>query len=68
MSCADIEAAIDGDTLLWSGTSSFPKSRLAASVRHPDPAVVLHPVQTQLIVFVEIDRLLITHVADAGGV
>src|SRR5947209_20032684 len=51
---ADIEAAIDRDALLWSATSNFPMTRLAAGMRHPERAIVLHPVQTQLIIFVEV--------------
>jgi 3-hydroxybutyryl-CoA dehydrogenase len=50
----DIEAAIGADALLWSSTSNFPMTRLAAGLRHPERAVVVHPVQTQLIIFVEI--------------
>jgi 3-hydroxybutyryl-CoA dehydrogenase len=50
----DIEAVIDSDALLWSATSNFPMTRLAADMRHPERAVVVHPVQTQLIVFVEV--------------
>ncbi len=50
----DIEAVIDSDALLWSATSNFPMTRLAAGMRHPERAVVLHPVQTQLIIFVEV--------------
>ena len=50
----DIEAAVGPDALLWSSTSSFPMSRLAADMAHPERAIVLHPVQTQLIIFVEV--------------
>ena len=50
----DIEAAIGADALLWSSTSNFPMTRLAAGLHHPERAVVVHPVQTQLIIFVEV--------------
>ncbi len=50
----DVEAVIGTDVLLWSATSNFPMTRLAADMRHPERAVVLHPVQTQLIIFVEV--------------
>lgn len=50
----DIEAAIGPDVLLWSSTSNFPMTRLAAGMDHPERAIVVHPVQTQLIIFVEV--------------
>lgn len=50
----DIEAAIDADALVWSATSNFPMTRLAAGMAHPERAIVVHPVQTQLIIFVEV--------------
>jgi len=50
----EIEAAVGGDALVWSSTSNFPMSRLAAGMAHPERAIVLHPVQTQLIIFVEV--------------
>lgn len=50
----DIEAATAADSLVWSSTSSFPMTRLAAGMAHPERAIVVHPVQTQLIIFVEI--------------
>ncbi len=50
----DVEAVIAGDALLWSATSNFPMTRLAAGMRHPERAMVVHPVQTQLIIFVEV--------------
>jgi 3-hydroxybutyryl-CoA dehydrogenase len=50
----DIEAVIGAQALLWSATSNFPMTRLAAGMTHPERAVVLHPVQTQLIIFVEV--------------
>jgi len=50
----DIEAAISADALVWSSTSNFPMTRLAAGMAHPERAVVVHPVQTQLIIFVEV--------------
>ncbi len=50
----DIESAIGADVLLWSSTSNFPMTRLAAGMAHPERAIVLHPVQTQLIIFVEV--------------
>jgi 3-hydroxybutyryl-CoA dehydrogenase len=50
----DVEAVIGSDTLLWSSTSNFPMTRLAGGMRHPERAVVVHPVQTQLIIFVEV--------------
>jgi 3-hydroxybutyryl-CoA dehydrogenase len=50
----EIEAVIDSDALVWSATSNFPMTRLAAGMRHPERALVLHPVQTQLIIFVEV--------------
>jgi 3-hydroxybutyryl-CoA dehydrogenase len=50
----DVEAVIASDTLLWSSTSNFPMTRLAAGMLHPERAVVVHPVQTQLIIFVEV--------------
>ena len=49
-----IEAAIGPDVLLWSSTSNFPMTRLAAGMDHPERAIVVHPVQTQLIIFVEV--------------
>ena len=50
----DIEALIGPDVPLWSSTSNFPMTRLAAGMTHPERAVVVHPVQTQLIIFVEV--------------
>jgi 3-hydroxybutyryl-CoA dehydrogenase len=50
----EIEAAVGADALLWSATSNFPMTRLAADMAHPERAVVVHPVQTQLIIFVEV--------------
>jgi 3-hydroxybutyryl-CoA dehydrogenase len=50
----DIEAVIGADVPLWSSTSNFPMTRLAAGMAHPERAVVVHPVQTQLIIFVEV--------------
>jgi 3-hydroxyacyl-CoA dehydrogenase len=50
----DIEAAIGADVLVWSSTSNFPMTRLAADMAHPERAIVVHPVQTQLIIFVEV--------------
>ena len=50
----DIEAAIAAEALLWSSTSNFPMTRLAAGMVHPERAVVVHPVQTALIIFVEV--------------
>lgn len=50
----DIEAVVGDDVLLWSATSNFPMTRLAADMAHPERAVVVHPVQTQLIIFVEV--------------
>ena len=50
----DIEAAIGADALVWSSTSNFPMTRLAAGMVHPERAIVVHPVQTQLIIFVEV--------------
>jgi 3-hydroxybutyryl-CoA dehydrogenase len=50
----DIEAVIGPDALLWSSTSNFPMTRLAAGMAHPERAIVVHPVQTQLIIFVEV--------------
>jgi 3-hydroxybutyryl-CoA dehydrogenase len=50
----DIEAAIGDDVLLWSSTSNFPMTRLAAGMARPERAIVVHPVQTQLIIFVEV--------------
>jgi 3-hydroxybutyryl-CoA dehydrogenase len=50
----DIEAAISTDALVWSSTSNFPMTRLAAGMAHPERAIVVHPVQTQLIIFVEV--------------
>jgi len=50
----DIEAVIGADVLVWSSTSNFPMTRLAADMAHPERAVVLHPVQTQVIIFVEV--------------
>ena len=49
-----IEAAVGPEVPLWSATSNFPMSRLAAGMEHPERAIVLHPVQTQLIIFVEV--------------
>jgi 3-hydroxybutyryl-CoA dehydrogenase len=51
---ADIEAVVGADVPLWSSTSNFPMTRLAAGMAHPERAVVVHPVQTQLIIFVEV--------------
>jgi 3-hydroxybutyryl-CoA dehydrogenase len=50
----DIEAVIGADVLLWSSTSNFPMTRLSAGMAHPERAIVVHPVQTQLIIFVEV--------------
>jgi 3-hydroxybutyryl-CoA dehydrogenase len=50
----DIEAVVAADVPLWSATSNFPMTRLAAGMSHPERAIVLHPVQTQLIIFVEV--------------
>ncbi len=50
----DIEAVIDADVLLWSSTSNFPMTRLAAGMVHPERAIVVHPVQTAVIIFVEV--------------
>ncbi len=50
----EIEAVIGDEVLLWSSTSNFPMTRLAAGMAHPERAVVVHPVQTQLIIFVEV--------------
>ncbi len=50
----EIEAVIGAEVLLWSATSNFPMTRLAAGMAHPERAVVVHPVQTQLIIFVEV--------------
>ncbi len=50
----DIEAVTAPEVLLWSATSNFPMTRLAADMSHPERAVVVHPVQTQLIIFVEV--------------
>jgi 3-hydroxybutyryl-CoA dehydrogenase len=50
----DIEAVIGAEIPLWSSTSNFPMTRLAAGMAHPERAVVVHPVQTQLIIFVEV--------------
>ncbi len=50
----ELEAAVGTDALVWSSTSNFPMSRLAAGMAHPERAIVLHPVQTQLIIFVEV--------------
>lgn len=50
----DIEAVIGADVPLWSSTSNFPMTRLAAGMAHPERSVVVHPVQTQLIIFVEV--------------
>lgn len=50
----DIEAVVGPEVLLWSATSSLPMTRLAAGMAHPERAIVLHPVQTQLIIFLEV--------------
>lgn len=50
----DIEAVIGADALLWSSTSNFPMTRLAVGMAHPERAIVVHPVQTQLIIFAEV--------------
>jgi 3-hydroxyacyl-CoA dehydrogenase len=50
----DIEAAVEPDALLRSSTPHFPMTRLAAGMHHPERAIVLHPVQTQLIIFAEV--------------
>jgi 3-hydroxybutyryl-CoA dehydrogenase len=50
----EIEAAIGADAPLWSSTSNFPMTRLAAGMAHPERAIVVHPVQTQLIIFGEV--------------
>lgn len=50
----DIEAVIGADVPVWSSTSNFPMTRLAAGMAHPERAIVVHPVQTQLIIFVEV--------------
>ncbi len=49
-----VEAAISADALVWSSTSNFPMTRLAKDMVHPERAIVVHPVQTQLIIFVEV--------------
>jgi 3-hydroxyacyl-CoA dehydrogenase len=58
----DIEAVVGAD-LLWSSTSNFPMDptrRGHGSLRtshcrpSPERAIVVHPVQTQLIIFVEV--------------
>jgi 3-hydroxybutyryl-CoA dehydrogenase len=50
----EIEAVIGADSLLWSATSNFPMTRLAKDMVHPERAIVVHPVQTQLIILVEV--------------
>jgi 3-hydroxybutyryl-CoA dehydrogenase len=50
----DIEAVIGSNVPLWSSTSNFPMTRLAVGMAHPERAIVVHPVQTQLILFVEV--------------
>jgi 3-hydroxyacyl-CoA dehydrogenase len=50
----EIEAVVGGDVPLWSSTSNFPMTRLAEGMAHPERAIVVHPVQTQLIIFVEV--------------
>jgi 3-hydroxybutyryl-CoA dehydrogenase len=50
----DVEAVIGADALLWSSTSNFPMTRLSAEMAHPERALVVHPVQTALIIFVEV--------------
>jgi 3-hydroxybutyryl-CoA dehydrogenase len=50
----EIEAAVGADALLWSATSNFPMTRLASGMARPERAIVVHPVQTQLIIFVEV--------------
>jgi 3-hydroxyacyl-CoA dehydrogenase len=50
----DIEAAVGAGVPVWSSTSNFPMTRLAAGMTHPERAIVVHPVQTQLIIFVEV--------------
>jgi 3-hydroxybutyryl-CoA dehydrogenase len=50
----DIESVVGADALLFSSTSNFPMTRLAAGMAHPERAIVVHPVQTQLIIFVEV--------------
>ena len=50
----DVEAVVRADALLWSSTSNFPMTKLAAGMAHPERAVVLHPVQTALIIFAEV--------------
>ena len=50
----DIEGVIGPDVFLWSSTSNFPMTRLAVGMAHPERAIVVHPVQTQLIIFVEV--------------
>ncbi len=50
----EIEAVVGPEVLLWSSTSNFPMTRLAADTAHPERAIVVHPVQTQLIIFVEV--------------
>jgi 3-hydroxybutyryl-CoA dehydrogenase len=51
---AEIEAAIGAEAPLWSSTSNFPMTRLADGMARPERAIVVHPVQTQLIIFVEV--------------
>ncbi len=50
----EIEGVIGPEVLVWSSTSNFPMTRLAAGMSHPERAIVVHPVQTQLIIFVEV--------------
>ena len=37
----DIEAVVGADVLLWSSTSNFPMTRLAAEMAHPERAIVV---------------------------
>jgi 3-hydroxybutyryl-CoA dehydrogenase len=50
----DVEAVVGPEVPVWSATSNFPMTRLATDMAHPERAVVVHPVQTQLIIFVEV--------------
>ena len=38
----DVEAAVGDDVLLWSSTSNFPMTRLAAGMARPERAIVRH--------------------------
>ena len=50
----DVEAVVDADALAVERDLELPDDAAGRRMAHPERAVVLHPVQTQLIIFVEV--------------